>query len=67
MYESLSQFLRAFSAGYPLPWALLVMGVVACSSLALYLFWEVVLRLLASAFTSGKTDPGLDRGNGRGD
>ena len=64
LYESLSQFLRTFSAGYPLPWALLVMGVVACVSLTLYIFWEVVLRLLAAPFTSRKSGPG--QGHKRG-
>ena len=66
LYESLSQFLRTFSAAYPLPWALLVMGVVACVSLALYVFWEVVLRLLAAPFTSRKPASGRSRRNGRG-
>jgi hypothetical protein len=47
MYDTLSDFLRTFSVDYPLPWAFLVMGVVACTSLALYVFWEFALRLLS--------------------
>ena len=55
LYESLSQFLRAFSEGYPFPWALSVMGVVAAASLTLYFFWEVVLLVLAAGFSSKKS------------
>ena len=43
MYESLTHFLKTFSADEPLLWALLVTGVVAAASLALYVFWELVL------------------------
>ncbi len=55
LYESLSQFLRTFSEGYPFPWALSVMGVVAAAGLTLYVFWEVVLRVLAAGFSSKKS------------
>lgn len=46
MNDSLNDFLRTFSVGYPVFWAFLVMAVVASTSLTLYLFWELVLRLL---------------------
>ena len=46
MYDTLADFMRTFSADYPALWALLVMAVVACTSLLLFAFWEVVLRLL---------------------
>ncbi len=55
MYESLSQFLRTFSEGYPFPWALSVMGVVAAAGLTLYVFWEVVLRVLAAVLSFRKS------------
>lgn len=44
MYESLTDFLKTFSAESPLLWALLVMAIIAVAGLALYGFWEVVLR-----------------------
>ena len=46
MYESLSEFLRATSAGNPLVWALLVMAVVAVTGFVLYWFWEGLFRLV---------------------
>ena len=46
MYDGLNDFLRTFSVGYPIFWALLVMAVVASTSLTLYLFWELLFRLL---------------------
>ena len=46
MYASLANFLKTFSADQPLLWALLVIGVIAATSLTLYGFWELVLRLL---------------------
>ncbi len=45
MYDSLTEFMRTFSASHPVLWAFLVMGVVAATGLFLYAFWEVVLRL----------------------
>ena len=44
MYESLTHFLKTFSAESPFLWALLVMAVIALAGLALYGFWEIVLR-----------------------
>ena len=46
MYDSLTDFMKTFSADHRALWALLVMAVVACTSLLLFAFWEVVLRLL---------------------
>ncbi len=46
MYDALTDFMKTFSADYPVLWALLVMAVVACASLLLFAFWEAVLRLL---------------------
>ncbi len=45
MYESLTEFLKTAAAGNPLVWALLIMAMVTITSLSLYGFWEVVLRL----------------------
>ena len=53
MYESLTEFLRIASAGNPVVWALLVMAVVSITSLFLYGFWEVVLRLTLYRISSG--------------
>lgn len=50
MYESLADFLRSFSAGYPLLWALLVMAAVAASGLTLHFLWQLILRVLGRAF-----------------
>jgi hypothetical protein len=55
MYETFTGFLRTFSADHSLLWALVVVAVVSCTSLALFLFWEVVLRLLSSAGPFDKT------------
>ena len=54
MYDSLTTFVRNLSADSPLLWALLVIGVVAVAALALYAFWEVVLRLVATHPFSSK-------------
>jgi hypothetical protein len=54
MYDSLADFLRTFSTDQPLIWAFLVLAVVAATSLALYFFWELVLRLLFSGLSSFK-------------
>ena len=45
MNDSVTEFLTTFPIDNPLLWALLVMAVVAGTSLALYLFWEVLLQL----------------------
>jgi len=48
MYRAIEEFLRTFNVDYPLVWALLVMAVVAVTSLTLFLFWELVLRLFSA-------------------
>ncbi|MCH7713965.1 MAG: hypothetical protein IIC99_10125 [Chloroflexi bacterium] len=55
MYESLTEFLRATSAGNPFVWALLIMAMVSITSLVLYGFWEVVLRLTIYRINSGNS------------
>lgn len=45
MNDSVTEFLTTFPIDNPLLWALLVMSVVAVTSLALYLFWDALLRL----------------------
>ena len=45
MYDSITEFIKTFSADHRLLWALLVTAVVACISLVLFLFWETALRL----------------------
>ena len=55
MYESLTEFLRNTSAGNPLVWALLIMAMVSITSLVLYGFWEVVLRLTFYRLSSGNS------------
>ena len=52
MDEAVGDFLRAFSVGYPLLWALLVMAAVAASGLALHFLWQLILRVLGRAFGS---------------
>lgn len=59
MYESLTQFLKTFSVESPFLWALLVMVVIAVAGLALYGFWEIVLRAIGMAL-------GGNRGHGTG-
>ncbi len=61
MYESLTEFLKNTSAGNPVVWALLIMAMVSITSLFLYGFWEVVLRLTLYRLSSGNSsgeDPG---------
>ena len=58
MNEGVADFLRTFSVGNPILWALLVMAVVSFTSLALFFFWEVVLRLLSSVISSDKDQSG---------
>ena len=53
MYESLSHFLKTFSAESPFLWALLVMAVIATAGLALYASWELVLRSMGLAVRGG--------------
>ena len=53
MYETLTQFLKTFSAESPFLWALLVMATIAMAGLALYGFWEVVLRGIGMAVGGG--------------
>lgn len=50
MYEPLADFLRSFSLGYPLLWALLVMAAIAASGLTLHFLWQLILRVLGRAF-----------------
>ena len=54
MHESLTSFLRDTSAGNPIIWALLIMVVVSITSLVLYGFWELVLRLTLYRLSSRK-------------
>lgn len=46
MYDAISDFLQTLSGDSPELWAVLVLGVIATLSLALYALWEVVLRLV---------------------
>ena len=57
MYDALTEFLRTFNTAYPLLWALFVMGVVACTGLGLYFFWEGVLRLFSGKNTQEDGQP----------
>ena len=56
MYESLTHFLKTFSADSPLLWALLVMVVIAAAGLVLYGFWELALRLAGLVLSGGKNN-----------
>lgn len=64
MYESLIEFLQRAGAGNPLVWALLIMAVVSITSLVLYGFWEVVLRL--TLYRLSRPNPAADNPEGRG-
>ncbi len=56
MFESLTAFLRSFSEGYPLFWALAIVVVIAATGLFLFGFWQLVLRGVgAIAFRSKNT------------
>ncbi len=44
MYDSLTEFMKNFSADNSVLWALLVMALVAITGLALFVFWELVIR-----------------------
>jgi hypothetical protein len=46
MYHAVTEFLRTVSDEHRVLWALLILGVVAGTSLALFGFWELVLRFL---------------------
>ncbi len=48
MFEALTGFLRNFSEGYPLFWALAIVVVIAATGLFLFGFWELVLRGVAT-------------------
>ena len=58
MNEGIANFLKTFSVGYPFLWALSVMAGVSLTSLALYFFWEVMLRLLSPGNSSDKNQSG---------
>ena len=55
MFSAIEEFLRTFNVNYPLVWALLVMAIVAVTSLTLYLFWELVLRLVSAGNASRRS------------
>ena len=55
MFNTIEEFLKTFNVNYPLVWALLVMAVVAVTSLTLYLFWELVLRLFSAGRASRRS------------
>ena len=63
MYESLTEFLKTTSAGPPVVWAFLIMATVSVTSLFLYGFWEVVLRLTLYRLSSGNKS-GEETGEG---
>ena len=45
MNDSVNEFLTTFPIDNPLLWALLVMVVVAATSVAFFIVWEVLLGL----------------------
>jgi|TARA_B100002003_G_C13767182_1_gene380809 hypothetical protein len=55
MYDTLTDFLKTFSADHSILWALLVVAVISCTSLLLFAFWELVLRLLFSGGSAKNT------------
>ena len=63
MYESLTHFLKTFSADSPLLWALLVMVVIAAAGLVLYGFWEMVLRAVGLTLGGGHDRDGQGSGH----
>ncbi len=65
MNDLVTEFLTNFPIDNPLLWALLVMVVVAATSLALFLFWEVLLRLRIPfrSSPSGSSPSGSSKGN----
>lgn len=58
MYHAVTDFLRTVSAEHRVLWALLSLGVVAGTSLALFGFWELVLRFLLPVFSPKKNNKG---------
>lgn len=46
MYHAVTDFLRTISAEHRMLWALLTLGAVGGTSLALFGFWELVPRYL---------------------
>ena len=64
MYESLTHFLKTFSSESPFLWALLVMVIIAVAGLALYGFWEIVLRGVGMVFGGGNVGHGHGSGPG---
>jgi hypothetical protein len=59
VYSALSDILRTFSLRFPVPWALLVMGVVAATSLILYVVWELVVSRLPFERARSRRSRGL--------
>ena len=66
MYESLTEFLKTFSTSHSVLWALLIMGVMATTSLALYAFWEVALKTLFSGVSRARNRAGKYAGEQEG-
>jgi uncharacterized membrane protein len=58
MYHAITDFLRTVSAEHRVLWALLTLGVVAGTSLALFCFWELVLRFLLPILSPKKNSKG---------
>lgn len=48
MYASITSFLQNLSTDSPILWAGFVIGVVAGTSLVLFLFWEVALKAIST-------------------
>ena len=46
----MNEFLTEFSADYTLLWGLFIIATMATSSLALHVFWSIVLRTIANLF-----------------
>ena len=44
MYDTLTEFMKNFSADHSVLWALLIVAVVASTGMALFAFWELVLN-----------------------
>ena len=58
MYQALTDFLTTFNVQWPIPWALLVLVVVAGTGLLLYAFWEFTLGGLVKLFTRRRRSTG---------
>ncbi len=65
MYQALTEFLKTFSTSHSVLWALLIMGVMATTSLALYAFWEVALKMLFSGVSRARNHAGKHEGRRR--